>query len=468
MRQFLLTFGEVFVLLLTGAVLFILISRLGGPDLLGEYSLVLAWILLFQGIAGFGIPEFIMRETGIRGAASAPYVYQGLVIGIATSTAAIGILIALTAVLDYAAHIETALRLGTLALIPMLVNGLCRAGFVAFRQMGFVFCVTFVESLIVITISIWALLHGGGVVSLVAALCGAKLVSSLLSLYWFDRYGLPLRQRFDWPLCRTLLGPITAFAVSNVLGMVALRVNTIMLSFWASMTVIGHYAAAAKILDIALILPNICANLIMPRVAYAFAQRQTHELELFDKAFHAIFTIAVPVGIAVLFYADVIIAVVYGPSFSEAVLPLRILMIYFLIEAADALMGVVMKSAHRQNQDVRLYAVNPVLNIALNVIAIPALGSTGAALAKLAGVLASSTGRYVAISRDLVPLRWFDFAVRPLVVSTVAGLTLMPFATVLSDPVSIALFVVLTIAGLGWTAQFSRADVSEILRPHTH
>lgn len=468
MRPFLLFFGEAFLLLLTGGVLFIFISRLGGPDLLGEYSLVLAWILLFQGIAGFGIPEFIMRETGIRGTGSAPYLYHGLIIGIATSASAMSILLALTVVLDYAPHITTALRLGTLALVPITVNGLCRAGFVARRQMGFVFGIMLVESLILIVVSMWSLLNGGGVISLVAALCGAKLVSSVQSLYWFNRHGVPLRQRFDWALFQALVRPITAFGISNALGMVALRVNTIMLSFWASMSVVGHYAAAAKILDVALILPSLCAQVVMPRVAYAFAQRQAHELELFEKAFHAIFSATIPLAVGVLFYADVLVSLLFGPSFIDAVLPLRILMICFAIEVADALMGVVLKSAHRQGQDVRLYSVNPGLNIAVNLVAIPALGSTGAALSKLAGVLASSTSRYIAISRDVVPLAWFKFAVRPLLVSVTAGLILMPFATVLPDAISIALFIALTIAGLAWAAQFSVADVSEMLRPHIH
>ena len=465
MRQFLLILGEAFLLLLTGGVLFVLVSRLGGPDLLGEYSLVLAWILLFQGVAAFGIPDFVTREAGIHGNASAPYVYHGFLIGVATSAAAMAILLALTVIVDYAAHLKLALRLGTLALIPMMVNGLCRSGFLAGRQMDFVFRITLVESAIVMAVSTWFLLQGAGVVQLVATLCGAKLISSMLSLYWFNRHGVSLRQRFDWELCRTLIGPIMAFGASNALGMLALRINTIMLSFWVPMSVVGHYAAAAKVLDVALIVPSLCAQLAMPRVAYAFAQRQAHELALFEKAFHAIFAAAVPIGIGVLFYADVIVAWLFGPSFTDAVLPLRILMIYFLIEVAEGLMGMVLKSAHRQNQDVRLFAVNPLLNIAVNLVAIPALGSTGAALAKLAGVIASSTNRYLAISRDLVPLRWFEFAARPLVVSVVAGLVLKPFGNVLPDPVSIALFTVLTLAGLMWTAQFSLADLSEVLRP---
>ena len=424
-------------------------------------------MLLFQGLASFGIQDFVTREAGIHGGASAPYIYHGFIIGLATSAIAMSILLALTAIVDYAPHIKMALRIGTLALIPMMVNGLCRSGFLALRQMDFVFRITLVESVIVMAVSTWCLLQGTGVVPLVGTLCGAKLISSLLSLYWFNRRGMSLAQRFDLKLCRTLIGPIMAFGISNALGMLALRINTIMLSFWVPMSVVGQYAAAAKVLDVALIVPSLCAQLVMPRVAYAFAQRQAHELALFEKAFHAIFAAAVPLGVGILFYAEPIIAWLFGPSFSDAVVPLRILMIYFLIEVAEGLMGMVLKSAHRQNQDVRLYSVNPLLNIAVNLVASPAFGGTGAALAKLAGVIASSTNRYLAISRDLVPLRWFEFAARPFVVSVVIGLGLKLFGNVLPDGVSLALFTGLTLAGLMWTAQFSLADLSEVLRPTT-
>jgi len=83
-------------------------------------------------------------------------------------------------------------------------------------------------------------------------------------------------------------------------------------------------------------------------------------------------------------------------------------------------------------------------------------------------VIASSTNRYLAISRDLVPLRWFEFAARPLMVSVAAGLLLKPFGNVLPDAASIALFAALTVAALTWTAQFSLTDLNEILSPPTH
>lgn len=463
-RQLLLALGEAVLLLIGGGVLFIVISRIGGARLLGEYALVLAWITLFQGIAGFGIPEFIMREMGIHGTAGARNLFHGLIICIATSLAAMAAMLLLIGFFDYESDLKVAMRIGALALMPMMIAYICRAGFLARRQMGWVFVIALVESVTVMTVSTWLVLHDHGVVSLVATLCGAKLLSSLLALYWFNRHGLSLDQRFDWTFFKTQLGPIFAFGMGNVLGMVALRVNTIMLSFWATMSAVGHYAAAAKILDVALILPSLGVQLMMPRVASAFARQSDYELAAVDKAFHALFTATMPLGIGVIFYADTIVTTLFGPEFINAVLPLRLLMIYFLVEVADALMSVVLKSAHRQNTDARLFAFNPATNILLNLLAIPALGGAGAALGKVAGVLVSSFARLTVISRDLVKLRWMHYVARPLMVSLVAGSVLVPLHQILPGLLSGVLYLALCGTGVALTARFSWADIGDFMR----
>ena len=56
--------GEAALSLVSSGVLFIIISRVSGPELLGTYALAFAWLTLFQGVSSFGIPEFLMREVG--------------------------------------------------------------------------------------------------------------------------------------------------------------------------------------------------------------------------------------------------------------------------------------------------------------------------------------------------------------------------------------------------------------------
>ena len=56
--------SDAVVFLASGIVLYGVISRVAGSALLGQYTLVLSWMLVFQSIGSFGVPELLMRELG--------------------------------------------------------------------------------------------------------------------------------------------------------------------------------------------------------------------------------------------------------------------------------------------------------------------------------------------------------------------------------------------------------------------
>ena len=62
--QLALLLGEMAIVFASGVLVYVLISRASGPELLGQYSLVLSWLTLFQAFAGFGVSEWVMREIG--------------------------------------------------------------------------------------------------------------------------------------------------------------------------------------------------------------------------------------------------------------------------------------------------------------------------------------------------------------------------------------------------------------------
>ena len=78
---------------------------------------------------------------------------------------------------------------------------------------------------------------------------------------------------------------------------------------------------------------------------------------------------------------------------------LAILMVFFIIENADAVMSVMLRAAGYQTLDVRLYLANPIANVGLSCLFIPLWGGLGAAVARLAGGFGSSVLRYAFISR---------------------------------------------------------------------
>ena len=84
-------------------------------------------------------------------------------------------------------------------------------------------------------------------------------------------------------------------------------------------------------------------------------------------------------------------------------------------------MSVILQAAHRQRDDVRRLAFNPLVNIILNLMLLPALGPIGAAIGRACGVGASATLRYLLIARELTRMNLFRFAMKPALISIGVG-----------------------------------------------
>jgi O-antigen/teichoic acid export membrane protein len=453
--QLALLMGEGFLLLLSGGAMFVVISRCAGPDLLGEYSLVFAWMMLAGGLASFGIPEFIMRELGRLEAAGGRHAVHGMAIGSAFSVAATVLMAAVVPLFGYAAPLRSALWIASLALLPMMIAGICRAGFLARRQMHLLFAVAACETAIVVTINTALVLGGHGIVALTTTLLAGKLVASTLALFLLNRHAVPLRFEFDRAFARELLGPIVIFGLSNALGMVALRINTIMLSVWGTMAAVGQYAVATKLVEITLIVPSLFNQLMLPRLARRYATEGTRSLGGLEASFASFFALAIPAGVGVMVFAEPILTLIFGDRFAEAAAVLRVLMICFLVECLDGLLGVILKAAGRQDLDLRVYSANPVVNVLANFLTIPAWGGVGAGISKLVATLCSSSLRIFVVARAVAPMGWFRLAAKPAAIAAVAAACAVPLLGTVHGVVLAAGYTLACAALLAATRAFS-------------
>jgi O-antigen/teichoic acid export membrane protein len=415
--QLVILLGEGFIMLVSGALLYVFISRRAGAELLGQYSLVQAWITLFQALGNFGLPEFIMREVGRFFHDESKYISHGLIIGLSSSSLTMAIMTVLVIFFPYDPEVEKALLLGVFTLTPVMVFDICRGGFLAHKKTEWVLFNRLVECLIVIPASIYLIIQGYGIISLILITVGGKICSSIFSLYLLNKYIVKLQWKLDTKFCQQLLLSISTFALSNTLGLVSLRVNPIMLSIWGTLSTVGLYAAMSKIMEVMSIVPTMFAHLIVSQFARSFSIKNGQNREYYEVTIHSLFVITVPLGVVVLFFSRPIIEILFGQRFVDSSMILRILAIQFLVESADIIMGMILRVAGHQKADVRIFLTNPVTNITLNLLLIPIFGGVGAALSKLIGVLCSCSLRYMFISKRLVRLNWLHITAKPFLVS---------------------------------------------------
>lgn len=412
--------GEVLNLLGTGALVYILISRIRGAELLGEYSIVLAWLTVFQSAGCFGIPEYLLRETARVGARKdESYILHSLLLG-AASSAVLSVVMEMCILLSpYGGELRRALHAGILTIVPAAIASIARSVVLSRGQSHLILLVSVSESLLYVSLTTYLVLSGGGILSLIVSVIAGKLLSCTLYLGFLDVRRLARGPRPAPGFVRHMLGPVGSFALSNSLGYISLRINIIILSQWVVTAAVGFYSAASKIIELTLIVPGIFAQIMLPRLARGVAAQPDYVARNCEKLLAIVCAAAAPVGAAIYFFAPVVLTTLFGPDFarSDTVLILRILTVFLVVESLDGTISLCLKATGRQGADVRMYAFNPATNIVASLCLVPVLGPSGAALGRVAGVVVSAVVRQSYVSRQFLRLNWLRIAGVPLAVS---------------------------------------------------
>ena len=462
-RQLAFVLGEAALTLLSGGVLFIIISRISGPQLLGSYALALAWLMVFQGVSSFGIPEFLMREVGSYGRGADKHVAHAMALGLGSGSIALGLMLVTVRLMGYPPYLVQVFTIASLALIPAFITSACRSVFLALRQMHFAFCALFVEVTIAMVGSLYLLLSGYGAIALMVVLVVSKVGSASTAATLLYSRVFQIRLQLHADMLRRTARTVLTFGIGNILSLLMLRINVIMVSLWANIETVGHFAAATKIMELSLMGPWLFSQLLLSRVAHSFTAKGDRDPNRFGSWYEALFALAVPLGVGVWVFAGLILGTLFGRPFLDALWILRILMIYFLIELADTIMSVILKAAHRQRDDALCLGSNLLTNIALNLVLLPALGPFGAAIGRVGGGVASATPRYILIARQLTSMNFLRIALKPALISIAVGSVCYLLLDV-EDPVWLLLFYLgTTLILLRMSSCFSIAAIKEMM-----
>ena len=411
--------GEAFFFLVSGAGTYILISRLSGAELLGQYSLVLAWTACFQAMGNFGLPEFLLRESGKSAEMGALYTRHGLVLGVVASLVTMAIMVGVVLVVGYPAEITWALLLGSVTLLPVMISLTWRSNYVATYRGHYVLAMAFVETSLILGISTLLLLRGAEIRELVMTLVGAKCGSAVVAL-GLSRSAPAHTGGFQRKIFREMVSPLFTFASSSALGLFSTRINLILLSMWSSLAAVGHYGAVSKIQEALQIIPSIFGQLILPRMSRSFLD--SSRIDNFYGYFVSLFAFVIPLAVGIGIFAQPIVQLLYGSEFSGSEAILRILMVYFVIDCAEMIMAAMLKASGRQKLDVQFFSANVVANVVLNIWLIPVFGGVGSAIAKIGGILSSFTLRAWYIAARMSRIHWQFLTLKPLLVSALLAL----------------------------------------------
>ena len=151
---------------------------------------------------------------------------------------------------------------------------------------------------------------------------------------------------------------------------------------------------------------------------------------------------ALPIAIGAWFFAPAFLSLVYGQGFLPAVFPFRILLGYLLLAHIYCPFYYLLQACGKEKAFMKCMMAGAVVGMGANVILIPAYGSTGAALAKVAAHGIMLVFMYRATCRGIVMVPLVKEVLRSmaLAVPMVIALWLTPWVWPISLGIGLTIY----------------------------
>ena len=171
---------------------------------------------------------------------------------------------------------------------------------------------------------------------------------------------------------RIHIKPILRFFAMAAATSVYTNLDVVMLRFMQGNTEVGYYNAAIKV-----------KTVLLPRLSYYIKKEKTEDFyRMIGKAVNFVVVAGLPLTIYFMLYASESIQFLAGDGYQGAVLPMIILMPTVLLIGMSNITGIQILTPQNQEQKVLNSIVcGAVADFLLNLVLIPKMASSGAALA---------------------------------------------------------------------------------------
>ena len=373
--------------------LFLVIARVLGQNGLGNYSFIFAFTGIVFVLNDFGISTLFLRE-GSRNPERIQHYFKNAVtlklffgfLAIVISFIAINFLGLLDIVagfittnLDLTGELRTAVYIAAFSLFFWSIKELFLAVFQARQRMFFIGISRVIETFLIVVLGIYAINSGHGLIGLTLAFLASHFIVFLISAFACARL-IKISLGFDFDFQKKFLKTSLPFWFTIFFMTISFRTDTVMIQLISGAAETGLYTSSFRLLEALYFIPLAVISAVFPAMSRLHKTDKVLLTRLYRKMFYYLLAIALPMGIGTMILADRIILFLYGEQFAEAGFILQILI---LAEVAIFLYGItayLLNAIDKQLLFTLTAAGAAILNIAMNLVLIPKLDSTGAAV----------------------------------------------------------------------------------------
>ena len=412
-RQSLIALGSTVALTAIGFLSTVYFAHLLGPAILGDYFLFLAYFgtLNLIGDGGFGGAVVKRISEGKE-----QNEYFSVFVFLRTLLVVVSVSALLLVALFYKDLFSSGMFFWLLLALIVSVFSSCTAMAVyGTGKVGIYQISTFLETLIKIIIQIIAVILGFAFEGLAGGFVMGMIASGLVNYHFFSLSLVRFRLSHLW----NLFGFSFWIFLTSSGSLVFCYADTILIGYFMGNTNVGIYRTAFQLTSIATFTTLAFHTVLYPKISHWETQGDLAAIgtTLARAVTYSLF-LAIPVCIGGWVLGERLLYFLYGASFTGGTTALYVLLVVQIANVFMYLGTMSLNSLNRPKDAFVVTAIASIINIVLDIVLIPVLGISGAAIATL---IAMTLNGFMAFKRlsQVVTVKFEIGAIKNILLSSV-------------------------------------------------
>ena len=359
------------------------IARSLGPKNYGELSYAISFVGLFSFLSSLGVEQILYRETIQY--PEKRNLYLGSAIGIKIiASIATGILCFGTALVVSPKDVSLFL-IGLLSLTYVCSSfSLLSMEFQAEAKSKYPSIFSVAVVIILNLLKIVIIFNDKGVIYLAGIILLEPILYSCMYMYLRSKHYGPLSNlRFDKVISLQLLKDSYPLIFASAFFMIYARIDQVMIKNMMSAEYVGLYDAAVRMSEISYFIPNIIVAALFPAIINAKKISEIIYFKRIKKLLLTLLLVSTGIALVTTLLSTYLTLVIFGSKFLASVPILKIYVWSNIGTALNMFIQQILISENLTKNVSFTIFLGMVANVILNILLIPRLGMSGAALASL-------------------------------------------------------------------------------------
>jgi O-antigen/teichoic acid export membrane protein len=201
----------------------------------------------------------------------------------------------------------------------------------------------------------------------------------LVAFYPFRRYFKGLLASFSPNLIKKILYSSWPFGMLGVMGAIMLNTDTVMVGWFRSITEVGYYGAAQRVIQLVYLIPGLIATALFPSMAKLIENKERFK-NVLERGLSLLTLFAVPATVGGVLLGRDIIGITFGSQYIPATGSFRLMCLTFLPIFLSAIFGNAVFALNKEKKLIAYVILGVIGNFLFDLILIPLWGIDGAAL----------------------------------------------------------------------------------------